>query len=83
MIADFFGGIAGILTSVRLLPQVYASWESKETRSLSLSFLIIIFFQALFLVFYGLTKPDNLIVYMNIAPLICSLILLGLKIKYK
>lgn len=81
--AELFGAIAGILTSTRLLPQLYVSWKTKETRCLSFSFLVILFFQALFLVFYGLTKPDSLIVYMNIAPLVCSLALLWLKIKYK
>jgi uncharacterized protein with PQ loop repeat len=83
MNADFFGGIAGVLTTIRLLPQVYTSWKTKETRCLSLSFLVILFLQALFLIFYGLAKPDKLIVYMNIAPFACSVILLGLKIKYK
>jgi MtN3 and saliva related transmembrane protein len=81
--ADFFGAIAGVLTTVRLFPQLYKSWKSKDTRSLSFLFLFILFFQALFLILYGLAKPDNLIIYMNIAPLLCSLILIFLKLEYK
>jgi MtN3 and saliva related transmembrane protein len=82
LLSTLFGIIAGLLTSVRLLPQVYKSFKIKETRDLSTWFLIILFFQALFLIFYGIAKPDKLIIYMNIIPLICSIILLVLKIRY-
>ena len=80
--STYLGIIAGILTSIRLLPQVYRSLRIKETRDISVWFLIILFFQALFLIFYGISKPDNLIVYMNILPLLCSIILLILKVHY-
>ncbi len=83
MLETIFGVIAGVLTSIRLLPQVYRSLKIKETRDLSLSFLIILFFQAVFLILYGITKPDDIILYMNIAPLVCSMILIHLKLKYK
>jgi uncharacterized protein with PQ loop repeat len=81
--AVFFGTIAGILTSIRLIPQLYRSLKIRETRDISLWFLRILVLQALFLILYGMTKPDMLIVYMNILPLICAVILLTLKLKYK
>ena len=80
--STYIGIIAGILTSIRLLPQVYRSLRIKETRDISVWFLIILFFQALFLICYGISKPDNLIIYMNILPLLCSIILLFLKVRY-
>jgi len=80
--STYLGIIAGILTSIRLVPQVYRSIKIKETRDISLWFLIILFFQALFLIFYGISKPDHLIIYMNILPLLCSIILLYLKVHY-
>lgn len=83
MLAMVFGTIAGILTSVRLIPQVYKSIRTKHTRDLSTAFLVILFFQALFLILYGAAKPDKLIVWGNVLPLICSVILIYLKIKYK
>jgi MtN3 and saliva related transmembrane protein len=83
MLDIIFGVIAGILTSIRLIPQVYRSIKIKETRDISSWFLIILLFQALFLILYGITKPDNLIVYMNILPLMCSIVLIYLKLKYK
>lgn len=83
MLENFFGIIAGILTSIRLIPQVYKSIRTQATHDLSGWFIGILFFQALFLILYGITKPDSMIVYMNIVPLVCSLALTYLKIKYK
>lgn len=83
LLATIFGTIGGVFTTIRLLPQVYTSLQLKETRDLSFTFLIILFFQAIFMILYGFTKPDNLIVYMNIIPLVCSVILIRLKFKYK
>ena len=77
------GIVAGILTSIRLVPQVYRSLTIRETRDLSMWFLVILFLQSVFLILYGITRPDNLIVYMNVLPLICSVILVYLKAKYK
>lgn len=82
LLSTALGIIAGILTSIRLLPQVYRSFKIKETTDLSSWFLIILFFQALFLIAYGFTKPDDLIIYMNLLPFLCSVILLFLKYKY-
>jgi MtN3 and saliva related transmembrane protein len=80
--STYIGIIAGALTSIRFVPQVYRSLRIKETRDISLWFLIIVFFQSVFLIFYGISKPDNLIVYMNVLPLLCSIILLFLKVHY-
>lgn len=83
MIETVFGIIGGVLTSVRLLPQLYRSLKIRETRDLSLAFLVILFFQALFLMLYGIFKPDNLIFLMNALPFVCSIFLIFLKVKYK
>lgn len=81
--ADIFGIIAGILTSIRLIPQLIKTIKIKETRSLSLWFLVIIFFQALFLILYGISAPDNYVLYMNILPFFCAAALLFYKSRYK
>lgn len=78
-----YATIAGILTSIRLIPQVIKSLKTKSTHDLSLYFVVICLFQAIFLILYGASKPDNAILYMNILPLICSAILLYLKYKYR
>lgn len=77
-----FGVAAGVVTSIRLFPQVYKTMKVKKADDLSLWFLILLFSQALLLIGYGLTKPDVFILSMNMVPLICSCLLLELKYKY-
>lgn len=79
----FFGVIGGVLNAIRLIPQVYHSHKYRTTKSLSWFFLGIVFFQSIFLIFYGFYKPDQLIVQMNVPPLFCAIWLIILKRKYK
>jgi MtN3 and saliva related transmembrane protein len=80
--ATFFGIIAGIFTSVRFVPQVYRSLTTKKTRDLSLTFLYFVSAQSVFLILYGITRPDYYVLFMNVFPLICALFLIYLKLKY-
>lgn len=81
-LASIFGVIAGIFTSVRFFPQAYRSFTTKKTRDLSLMFLYFVSAQSLFLILYGITKPEYYVLYMNILPLISALFLIYLKFKY-
>lgn len=79
----FFGIAGGILNTIRLLPQVYKSWTTKKTTDLSGYFLAILFLQSVFIILYGMLKPDQIILWTNVSPLVCSIILGRLKIMYK
>lgn len=79
---EFFGIAAGVLNTIRLIPQVYKSWTTKETKDLSGYFLLILFLQSVCLISYGLLKSNNYIVYMNASPLLCAVIPAKLKLKY-
>jgi uncharacterized protein with PQ loop repeat len=81
--AIFFGTIASIFTSIRFIPQIYRSLSTRKTTDLSLTFLLFVSLQSLFLILYGITRPDNFVLYMNIFPLICTIMLGYLKLKYK
>ena len=81
--STIFGVTASIFTSVRFIPQVYKSFTTRKTRDLSLIFLYFVAIQSLALMLYGITKPDNFVLYMNILPLICVLALVYLKFKYR
>jgi MtN3 and saliva related transmembrane protein len=83
MYVELYAIIAGILTSIRLIPQVVKSLKTKSTHDLSLYFIVMCFFQAIFLILYGISKPDDAILYMNILPLLCSGLLIYLKYKYR
>jgi MtN3 and saliva related transmembrane protein len=82
-LTTFFGIMASILTSIRFIPQVYKSFTTRHTRDLSLIFLIFVSAQSVFLMLYGITKPDSFVLYMNILPLISALFLVYLKLKYR
>jgi MtN3 and saliva related transmembrane protein len=79
----FLGVVAGVLNTIRLLPQVYKSWKTQQTRDLSGYFVAILFFQSVFIILYGIYKPDHIILWTNVSPLICSVILARFKMKYK
>lgn len=81
--AEFFGVLGGILNTVRLLPQVRKSWKTKKTGDLSGYFVIILFLQSVCLIAYGFFKPDKIILYTNIVPLICAAVLGWLKSRYR
>jgi MtN3 and saliva related transmembrane protein len=82
LLETVFGVAAGIVTSVRLFPQVYKTVKMKKADDISFWFLILLVSQTLLLMGYGLTKADVYIVFMNIVPLICSCVLLNLKHVY-
>lgn len=79
---EFFGIAAGVLNTIRLVPQVYKSWTTKQTEDLSGYFVLILFLQSICLILYGYLRQDYYIVGMNISPLLCSMILAKLKVRY-
>ena len=81
-LASVFGVIAGIFTSARFIPQAYRSFTTRKTTDLSLTFLYFVSAQSLFLILYGITRPEYYVLYMNILPLISALFLVYLKLKY-
>jgi MtN3 and saliva related transmembrane protein len=81
--AMIFGVVAGVFTSVRFIPQVYRSFTTRHTKDLSLTFLYFVSAQSIFLMLYGMARPDNYVLIMNIFPLICAAFLIVLKLKYK
>jgi MtN3 and saliva related transmembrane protein len=81
--ATIFGIIAGVFTSVRFIPQAYRSWTTKHTKDLSLTFLYFVSAQSVFLILYGIARPDYYVLYMNVFPLVCAVFLILLKTKYK
>jgi len=81
-LATVFGVIAAAFTSLRFIPQAYRSFTTRKTTDLSLTFLYFVSAQSLFLILYGITKPEYYVLYMNILPLISALFLVYLKLKY-
>ena len=77
------GSLAATLTTAAFLPQVIKTHQTRHTKDLSLTFLYFVSAQSVFLILYGIARPDNYVLIMNIFPLICAGFLIGLKLKYK
>jgi uncharacterized protein with PQ loop repeat len=77
-----FGVSASVFTSFRFIPQVHQSLTTRKTRDLSILFLIFVTLQSLLLILYGMVKPDYFVLFMNILPIICTSLLMYLKLRY-
>lgn len=76
------GLVAGTLTSVAAVPQVVKSLRTRHTRDISIwQPLLLAVGVALWMV-YGILIGDLPLILANIVPLLCNLILCGLKLYY-
>jgi MtN3 and saliva related transmembrane protein len=80
---DLLGLIAGTLTTIAFLPQLYKTWKSKSAKDVSLV-MMITFCIGLFLWFvYGLAIHAMPVIVANAVTLILALMILLLKIRYR
>ncbi|OBQ34566.1 MAG: hypothetical protein AN487_17805 [Anabaena sp. CRKS33] len=77
------GLVAGVLTTIAFLPQMFQIWLTKSAKDVSLVMLII-FMSGLFLwLIYGIIIGALPIIMANGVTLFFNLIILWLKIKYR
>lgn len=77
------GIVAGILTSVALIPQVVKVYREKKSEQISIGYVIVLTCgQALWIV-YGVVKSDIPVITTSIFALSVSIVLMVLGIKYK
>jgi MtN3 and saliva related transmembrane protein len=77
------GLIAGALTTIAFLPQMYKTWQSKSAKDVSFIMLITFMSGLLLWLVYGLALNALPIIIANGISFIFNLIILVLKIKYK
>jgi len=76
------GLVAGSLTSIAAIPQVIKTLKTRHVRDISIwQPLLLAFGVALWMV-YGILINDLPLIVANIIPLICNVILTGMKIRY-
>ena len=78
----FVGLIAGALTTVSLLPQLFKTIKLKETKDISLIWCATLFTGVFLWVVYGLLISDLAILLANGISLVFIFILLLLKLKF-
>ena len=82
MNADLVGALAGALTTIAFIPQVWRVWQTRSARDLSLSmYLIFTAGVALWLV-YGLSLGALPIIVFNSVTLVLAATVLAMKIRF-
>lgn len=80
---DLLGWIAGTLTTIAFLPQLFKTWTTKSAKDVSLV-MMITFCTGVFLwLVYGLAIGAMPVVACNGVTLILALLIVILKMKYK
>lgn len=77
------GYIAGTLTTISFVPQVFRAWKLKETRDLSLAMLLFFAAGVLLWTLYGIRTGSMPIIAANVITFILILVLLWMKFRYK
>lgn len=77
------GVIAGVFTSVSLLPQLIKTIKEKDAKSISTVMLLVLIAGISLWIYYGFLKNDIPIIATNIFSDIVNIALLFFSIKYK
>ncbi|MDP5015710.1 hypothetical protein FJR11_08480 [Anabaena sp. UHCC 0187] len=77
------GLVAGALTTVAFLPQMFQIWRTKSAKDVSYVMLIIFMSGLLLWLTYGIILGALPVIIANAVTLFFNLIILWLKIKYK
>ena len=80
---EILGMLAAIITTGAFLPQVYKTWKTKNTKGLSLTMYVSFFIRVSLWFVYGFYLNSLPMILANIVTTISTLILIGLKLKYK
>jgi len=84
---EFTLSIIGILASITILsgwiPQILRGYRSKKLDDVSKYLMSLIAIGAFLWLLYGIEKEDPYIIGVNIAAIILSMIVLGMKFKYE
>ena len=83
LIGSYLGYIAGFLTTIAFIPQVFKVWTTKSTKDISI-WMFLVFTTGVFLwMIYGFFINDKSIIITNILTFTLALTILIAKIKFK
>lgn len=82
MTVTWLGLIAGLITSIAALPQVFKTWRTRHVRDLSIWQPLLLSIGVALWMFYGMLIDDTPLIVANIIPLLCNLFLTAMKIRY-
>jgi MtN3 and saliva related transmembrane protein len=76
------GLVAGTLTSLAAIPQVVKTLRSRHVRDISVWQPLLLSIGVALWMIYGILIGDLPLIVANITPLVCNLLLTGMKIYY-
>ena len=76
------GSLAGVFTTIALLPQVIKTWRSRSASDVSLVMFAVYFAGILLWLIYGVTLGDWPLIGSNTVTLLLTGIMLILKLRY-
>jgi MtN3 and saliva related transmembrane protein len=76
------GLVAGMLTSIAAIPQVIKTMKTRHARDISIWQPLLLAFGVALWMMYGILINDFPLIVANITPLICNVVLTGMKIRY-
>ena len=82
ILADLLGTIAGVLTTVAFVPQVWGVWKTRSTRDISLGMYLVFTTGVGFWLAYGLVLGAWPIIVANLVTLILTGTVLVLKLRH-
>lgn len=82
MNASTIGFVAGTLTSLAAIPQVVKTVRSRHVRDISVWQPFLLSIGVALWMIYGIMIDDLPLIIANIVPLLCNLLLTGMKIVY-
>jgi MtN3 and saliva related transmembrane protein len=77
------GLAAAACTTISFVPQAFKTIRSRHTKDLSLGMYFILNIGLIFWLIYGILRNDLPIILANALTLALTIIILGLKVKYK
>lgn len=82
MTATTVGLVAGFITSVAAIPQVVKTLRIRHTRDISIWQPLLLSAGVALWMVYGMLINDLPLILANIVPLICNIMLVGLKLYF-
>jgi MtN3 and saliva related transmembrane protein len=80
---QLIGMIAGILTSMSLMPQLIKTFKTKTAEEISLVMLFTLMLGIALWIYYGILRKDIPIIITNAFSFLLNVTLIGLRLKYK
>lgn len=82
MLKDWIGVIAGTLTTIAFLPQVFQVLKTKSTQDISLVMYVVFTTGVVFWLIYGILLNAWPVIIANIVTLILAIIVLAMKLRH-